>query len=55
MVINLDGFFHPKLKPFNFQIKTYYLSGANYPADDPSQKDNPSLVENGQCEVKRLI
>ena len=22
---------HPKLRPFHFQIKTYYLSDANYP------------------------
>ena len=29
---------HSKLKPFHFQIKTYYLSDANY------QTDNPSLV-----------
>ena len=26
-----------------------------YPADNPSQTDNPSLVKNGQCEVKGLI
>ena len=24
---------HPKLRPFHFQIKTYYLSDANYPMD----------------------
>ena len=29
---------HLKLRPFHFQIKTYYLS------DNPSQTDNPSLV-----------
>ena len=28
---------------FHFQIKTYYLSDANYPKDNPSQTDNPSL------------
>ena len=22
---------HPKLRPFHFRIKTYYLSDANYP------------------------
>ena len=27
---------HQKLKPFHFQIKSYYLSGANYPTDNPS-------------------
>ena len=26
---------HPKLRPFHFQIKTYYLSDANYPTDNP--------------------
>ena len=35
---------HPKFRPFHFQIKTYYLSAANYPTDNPSQTDNPSLV-----------
>ena len=35
---------YPKFRPFHFQIKTYYLSGANYPTDNPSQTDNPSLV-----------
>ena len=25
----------PKLKPFHFQIKTYYLSDANYPTHNP--------------------
>ena len=27
---------HPKLRPFHVQIKTYYLSDANYPTDNPS-------------------
>ena len=27
---------HSKLKPFPFQIKTYYLSGANYHTNNPS-------------------
>ena len=27
---------HPKLRPFHFQIKTCYLSDANYPTDNPS-------------------
>ena len=27
---------HQKLKPFHFQIKSYCLSGANYPTDNPS-------------------
>ena len=27
---------HPKLRPFHFQIKMYYLSGANYPTDNLS-------------------
>ena len=36
---------HPKLRPFHFQLKTYYLSDANCPTDNPSQaKNNPSLV-----------
>ena len=35
---------HPKLRPFYFQIKTYYLSDPNYPMDNPFQTDNPSLV-----------
>ena len=26
---------HSKLRPFPFQTKTYYLSDANYQADDP--------------------
>ena len=33
---------HPKITPFHFQIKTYYLSDANYRTDNPSQTDNPS-------------
>ena len=28
----------PKLKPFHFQIKTYYLSVGNYETDSPSHK-----------------
>ena len=35
---------HTKLKWFHVQIKTYYLSDANYPTDNLSQMDNPSLV-----------
>ena len=35
---------HSKLKPFNFQIKTYYLSDANYQTDNPSHTNDPSLV-----------
>ena len=35
---------HPELRPVRFQIKTYYLSDANCPTDNPSQADNPSLV-----------
>ena len=44
---------HPKLKPCNFQLlirktyylkKTYHLYDANYPLDNPSQTENPSLV-----------
>ena len=27
---------HPKLTPFHFQTKTYYLSNANYPTDNLS-------------------
>ena len=35
---------HPKLESFHFQTKTYYLSDVNYPTDNPSQTNNPSLV-----------
>ena len=35
---------HPKLEPFHFQIKTYYLSDVNYVTDNPSQTNNASLV-----------
>ena len=35
---------HSKLKPFHFQIKTYYLSDANYQTDNPSHPNNPPLV-----------
>ena len=35
---------HPKSKWFHVQIKTYYLSDANYPTDNLSQMDNPSPV-----------
>ena len=35
---------HPKLRPFRFQITTYYLSDASYPTDNSSQTDNPSPV-----------
>ena len=34
---------HSKGKPFPFQIKTYYLSDANYQTDNPSHTNNPSL------------
>ena len=34
---------HSKLKSFHFQIKTYYLSDANYQTNNPSHTDNPSL------------
>ena len=27
---------HPKLRPFHFQIKTFYLSDVNYSTDKPS-------------------
>ena len=32
---------NPKLRPFQFHIKTYYLSDANYSTDNPSLTDNP--------------
>ena len=35
---------HSKLKPFHFQIKTYYLSGANYQTDNPSHTNDLFLV-----------
>ena len=34
---------HPKLRPFYFQIKMYYLSDTNL-TDNPSQMDNLSLL-----------
>ena len=33
-----------KLKPFHFQIKTYFLSDANCQRDNPSNPNNPPLV-----------
>ena len=33
---------HKKLKPFHFQIKTYYPSDSNYQTDNPSHTNNPS-------------
>ena len=35
---------HSKLKPLHFQIKTYYLSDANYQTDNPSHTNDLSLV-----------
>ena len=35
---------HLKLRPFYYQIKTYYLCDPDYPMDNPFQTDNPSLV-----------
>ena len=35
---------HSKLKPFYFQIKTYYLSDANYQTVNPSHTNDPSKV-----------
>ena len=35
---------HSKLKPFYFQIKTYYLSDTNYQTVNPSHTNDPSLV-----------
>ena len=35
---------HSKLKQFHFQIKTYYLSGANYQTDNPSHTNDLFLV-----------
>ena len=32
---------NPKLRPFQFHIKTCYLSDANYSTDNPSLTDNP--------------
>ena len=36
--------FHPKVRPFRFQIKANYLSDVNYATDNQSLTDNPSLV-----------
>ena len=33
---------HTKLRPFHFETKTYYLSDAKSPTDNPSQTENPS-------------
>ena len=41
---NVRRIVHSKLKLFHFQIKTYYLSDANHQTDNPSLKNNPSLV-----------
>ena len=35
---------HTNLRPFCFQIRTCNLSDMNYPTDNLSQTDNPSLV-----------
>ena len=34
---------HSKLKLFDFQIKTYYLSDGNHQTDIPSHNNNPCL------------
>ena len=39
---------HPKSRPFNFQIKTYYLSDANYPTDNPFQCEYGHCVGQGK-------
>ena len=36
---------HLKLKQFHFQIKTYYISGANYQTDNPSHTNDLSGVK----------
>ena len=38
---------HLKLKQFHFQIKTYYISGANYQTDNPSHTNDLFLVWKG--------
>ena len=40
---------HPKLKPFHFQIKTYYLSDANYPGIIRL------YCENSQCVIRLIV
>ena len=44
---------HPKLRPFHFQIKTYYLSDANYPTDNWSlvRKRPMSVVDEFSLEL----
>ena len=44
LINNVKRIVHSKLKPFHFQIKTYYLSDANYQTDNPSHTNNRSLV-----------
>ena len=41
---NVRRIVHSKLKLFHFQIKTYYLSGANHQTDNPTHTNNQSLV-----------
>ena len=36
---------HPKLRPFRFQIKTFYLSDANYSTDKPSVSIVSTAIE----------
>ena len=40
---------YSKLKLFDFQIKTYYLSDANHQTDNPSHNNNPCLVWKRPC------
>ena len=47
--VKLDGesqadYSDSKLKPFHFEIKTYYLSDANYQTDNPSHPNNSPPV-----------
>ena len=36
---------HPKLRPFHFQIKTFYLSDVNYSTDKPSVSIVSTAIE----------
>ena len=38
-----------KLKPFHFQIKTYYLSDVNHQTDNSSHTNNPSSGNDHIC------
>ena len=42
---------HLKLKPFHFQIKTYYLADPNYQTDNPSHTNNRASIKPGTWNI----